>query len=428
MREQPADHPRGISRRDILRVTGAAAVAAIAGGYSSGAQAAAKPIKVGASVSLTGRYARSGEEMYKGYTLWAENLNKMGHSFGKDKLPNASATGLLGRPVELIVLDDRSDPTTGVQLYNELIHNRRVDLLLGPYSSAVSLAVAPIIERNQIPAPIPMAASSAIWIGRHLQWQVQVPANGSARLPGVIEFAKDHGDQKVAIVYEDTEFPRSVVAGLRDRVKKAGLQIVQDEAYPTGITDWTAIVQRAKSAGATVLTGGGYLPDALGITRAVRALNYKPHILSLLTGVALPDFIQTLGDGALTATGDADWVTDVSFPGAAEFTQGFQGHFGHPPDYHAAAGYGGAQLLEEAVRRAGTISDLEKVRNVMFEMQTTTIFNSYHVAPLSSPDSGMQLDATRFMLQVQKDKNGKLYSPVVYPSNAAKASWIYPFA
>lgn len=427
MREQPLQGRRGISRRSILKATGAAAVTVLAGGYGAASLAQARPIKVGASVSLTGRYARSGEEMYKGYKLWVENLNKTGHSFGKDKLPNPSAQGLLGRPIELTVLDDRSDPTTGVQLYNELIHNRRVELLLGPYSSAVSLAVAPIIERSHIPAPIPMAASSNIWIGRHLQWQVQVPANGSARLPGVIEFAKEHGDQKIAIVYEDTEFPRSVVEGLRKRVKEAGLQIVQDEAYPTGITDWTAIVQRAKSAGATVLTGGGYLPDAIGITRAVRALNYEPHILSLLTGVALPDFIQTLGNGALTATGDADWVPDVRFPGAAEFTQAFQRQFGHLPDYHAAAGYGGAQLLEEAVRRAGTISDLEKVRNILFEMQTTTIFNSYHVAPLSSPDSGMQLDATRFMLQVQKDKDGKLHSPVVYPTEAAKADWIYPF-
>src|SRR5699024_8935850 len=149
------------------------------------------------SISLTGKYARSGEEQHKGYKLWAEHVNKLGHSYGKGDLPNTGKPGLLGRPVELIVLDDRSDPTTGVRLYNELVYDREVDLLLGPYSSAVTNAVAPIIEKSRIPTPNPLASSTAIWEGRNLQWQVQVQPPGSRRLPGLTDVAAKHGDKKI---------------------------------------------------------------------------------------------------------------------------------------------------------------------------------------------------------------------------------------
>lgn len=426
-RKYDPSNDTGLTRRNFIKTTGAVAVGAIMTGRMPAAFAQQqKPLRIGASISLTGKYARSGEEQHKGYMLWAEHVNELGHSYGKADLPNTGEPGLLGRPVELIVLDDRSDPTTGVRLYNELIYDRQVDLLLGPYSSAVTNAVAPIIEGARIPTPNPMASSTAIWDGRNLQWQVQVQPPGSRRLPGLTKVASEHGDEKIAIIYEDSEFPRNAADALRVRARKDGMQIVLDTAYPVKITDWTPIVQQVMSSGATVLAGGGYLPDAIGITRATRSLGYQPNILSLLVGVALPDYRNTLGEAALTVTGDADWTPNVNYPGAQQYVEAYLSKYGRLPEYHSAGGYGAAQILEEAVRRAGTLDDLEKIRDIMFDLQTTTVFNLYEVAPLDSPDSGLQLAANRVMLQVQ-EINGELENAVVYPDEAANAQWIYPF-
>ncbi|MGH6943826.1 MAG: amino acid ABC transporter substrate-binding protein [Geminicoccaceae bacterium] len=417
----------GQTRRDFVKTAGVAAGASVLFARAPHVLGQEKPIRIGASLSLTGKYARTGEEEGRGYQLWADSINQQGYSFGKKDLPNTSAKGLLGRPVELVILDDRSDPTTGVRLYNELIYNQKVDLLLGPYSSAVTNAVAPVLEQAQIPTPNPMASSTDIWTGRNLQWQVQIQPPASKRLPGLTETSAAHGDTTIAIIYEDTEFPRNSAEAIRDRATKDGMEIVLDEAYPTKLTDWTPIIQRVTGSGAAVVAGGGYLPDAIGITRAVRSLGYKPHILSLLVGVALPDFEETLGQDALTVTGDADWVTTVGFPGAQEYIEAYHAKYGGMPEYHSAGGYGGAQILEEAVKRVGNITDLEKIRDTMYSLKTTTVFNLYEVAPLDSPDAGLQLAADRVMLQVQEE-GGKLVKPVVAPEAAASAEWIYPFA
>lgn len=417
----------GQSRRDFVKTAGAVAGTSVVFAHAPYVLSQEQPIRIGASLSLTGKYARTGEEEHRGYMLWVENINQQGYSFGKRDLPNTSEKGLLGRQVELIVLDDRSDPTTGVRLYNELVYNQQVDLLLGPYSSAVTNAVAPVIEQAQIPTPNPMASSTDIWTGRNLQWQVQIQPPASKRLPDLTQTAAAHGDQTIAIIYEDTEFPRNSAAAIRERAKADGMEIVHDEAYPAKITDWTPIVEQASGSGAAVLAGGGYLPDAIGITRAVRSLGYKPKILSLLVGVALPDFEQTLAQDALTVTGDADWVTTAGFPGVQEYLDAYRAKYGHDPEYHSVGGYGGAQILEEAIKRVGNITDLEKIRDTMYSLKTTTVFNTYEVAPLDSPDAGLQLAADRVMLQVQED-GGELVKPVVAPAEAASAEWIYPFS
>ncbi|HEY8486479.1 MAG TPA: amino acid ABC transporter substrate-binding protein [Limnochordales bacterium] len=414
----------GIGRRELLKA-GAGALGAAWMASTRGVRGAERPIRIGASLSLTGRYARTGEEQYRGYQLWVEHINRFGASFGKENLPNRSERGLLGRPVELVVLDDRSDPTTGVRLYNELVYRHGVDLLLGPYSSAVTNAVAPVIEQARIPTPNPMASSVGIWQGKRLRWQVQIQPPASKRLPGVEEVAAQRGDRKVAIIYEDTEFPRDAVRALRQRFTRAGLEIVLDQAYPAQTTDWTPIIQQVQRSGATVLVGGGYLPDAVGIMRALRSLRFSPNIVSLLVGVALPDFEGTLGRDALYATGDADWVPWAGFPGNRQFVEAYREKWGRDPEYHAAGGYAGGQILEEAVKRVGRL-DLEAIRDVMFSLDTATVFGRYKVQPLDSPDSGLQVAADRVMLQVQ-EQGGRLVKPVVYPPDAATASWVYPF-
>jgi len=385
-----------------------------------------EPIKIGASLSLTGKYARTGEEQRRGYDLWAMHINNVGYSLGKGNLPHKEPGLIDGRPVELILLDDRSDPTTGVRLFNELIYNRKVDFLLGPYSSSVSSAVAPVIEESKIPTPIPMASSPKIWKGKRRQWMPQIQPPASLRLPGIVKMCKEKGDKTIAIIYSDAAFPRAAAEGVKERAEKYGLDIVLYEAYPKTLTDWIPIVSKAKDRKADVLAGGGYLPDSIGIVKAAKSINYIPHAISIVVGVALPDFKDSLGDDVLNVTGDADWEPGVEYPGAKEFTEAYQKRNGRLPEYHAAGGYGGAQVLEEAVKRVGNIKDKKAIRDMMYQLDTVTIFNKYKVMPLDSPDSGLQTAALRLLLQWQK-VGEELKKVVIYPPEAATGKFIYPF-
>jgi len=419
---------RGINRREFFKKTaaGAAGISVVGMGPRLAWGKEKEPIKVGASLSLTGKYARTGEEQRRGYDLWAMHINNVGYSLGKGNLPHKEPGLIDGRPVELILLDDRSDPTTGVRLFNELIYNRKVDFLLGPYSSSVSNAVAPIIEESKIPTPIPMASSPKIWKGKRRQWMPQIQPPASLRLPGIVKMCKEKGDKTIAIIYSDAAFPRAAAEGVKARAEKYGLDIVLYEAYPKTLTDWIPIVSKAKDRKADVLAGGGYLPDSIGIVKATKSINYIPHAISLVVGVALPDFRDSLSDDVLNITGDADWEPGVEYPGAKEFTEAYQKRNGRLPEYHAAGGYGGAQILEEAVKRVGNVKDKKAIRDVMYQLDTVTIFNKYKVMSLDSPDSGLQTAALRLLLQWQR-VGGELKKVVIYPPEAATGKFIYPF-
>ena len=124
---------------------GAVALVALLG--STGAEAQA-PIKIGASLSLTGTYAKPGTYQKEGYEVCADELNAKG--------------GLLGRKVEFVMYDDQSSTQTAQRLYEKLITEDKVDAVMGPYSSAVSEAVANVTEKYKKVMVAPLAATTSI--------------------------------------------------------------------------------------------------------------------------------------------------------------------------------------------------------------------------------------------------------------------------
>jgi branched-chain amino acid transport system substrate-binding protein len=99
-------------------------------------------------MSLTGRFAEAGNDTHQGYLLWAKHVNAKG--------------GLLGRPVELLIYNDQSDPQTSVNLYQQLINQDKVDLVFGPTTSPITIVASTVTEKLRYPM-IPLAASEEIW-------------------------------------------------------------------------------------------------------------------------------------------------------------------------------------------------------------------------------------------------------------------------
>ena len=111
--------------------------------------AQAADVVVGTSVALTGKYARTGQEQLQGFQMWVEEVNARG--------------GLLGRKVALKYYDDESKPETGAKLYEKLITDDKVDLLIGPYSSDVTMAASTVAEKHKMPMVSSGASASEIW-------------------------------------------------------------------------------------------------------------------------------------------------------------------------------------------------------------------------------------------------------------------------
>src|SRR5207253_7244355 len=187
------------------------AMGVVAGGLPAEAQG---PIRIGASLSLTGTYAKLGRNQHEGYKLCVKDLNAKG--------------GLLGRKVELVVYDDQSLPATAVRLYEKLITEDKVDGVMGPYSSPVTEASVNVTEKYKKVMVAPLAATTSIFKkGRKYIFMVITPAENY--LDGLIDMAAKRGLKTVAIINEDTLFPKASAAGTAEAAKKRGMQVVLQE-------------------------------------------------------------------------------------------------------------------------------------------------------------------------------------------------------
>jgi branched-chain amino acid transport system substrate-binding protein len=408
---------RGVTRRSFM----ATAAGTVALPYVASAQPA-KPIKMGAPMPLTGRFSRMAIYCIDGYRLWAKHINEMGYSYGNEHLPHHGPGLIQGRKVELTILDDTSDPTTGARLMTYLIYNTKVDLLLSAYASSINMATRPIIEGAQIPTVSSSASSNDIWIGQHLKWMVQLMTPAARRFAGIEAACKSAGLSKIALLYIDDAMPIAAAAGVRKRLVDAGLDVVLYEAYPIGMKDMVSLVRKARDAGAEVLAGGGYTEDAILMAKAALSLKWTPKAIWHMADFGYPDFKKALGENAAWHCGDTEWLATATWPGNKQFVEAFRKEYGKEPEWVAAAGYGACQILEEAVKRVGSVEDHKGIRDVLFSLERDTVFAHYKVNPLGSPDAGLQVGATRIGMQYQME-NGQLVNKVIYPKSIANGSF-----
>jgi len=337
-----------------------AAAAVLALAWPTAAQA---PIKVGASISLTGTYAKPGTYQKEGYELCAQEVNDKG--------------GVLGRKVEFVFYDDQSMPPTGVRLYEKLITEDKVDVVMGPYSSAISEAVANVTEKYKKVMVAPLAATTSIFKkGRKYAFMVISPAE--VYLEGLVDLAAKRGLKTIAIVNEDTLFPKTAAVGTAELAKKKGLQIVLQEAYPKGNTDFSALLTKIKAANPDVIAASTYFDDAVALTRQMKELNLNPKMYGVTVGGDIPEFYDLLKQNAEYIYGATQWEPTLPYPGQKEFMAAYTSKFKHEPSYHAAAGYAGCQIYLEAVKRAATL-DADKVRDQLLKLEMRTILGDYKV-------------------------------------------------
>jgi len=334
------------------------------------------PIRIGASLSQTGAFATLGQNRLRAYQLCIRDANEKG--------------GVLGRKIELVIEDDRSDAKLGADIYERLITQDKVHAILGPYSSPITDAVADIAEKHKMPLLALAATASLYQKGRRFIFMVPPPAE--VFLEGLMDIAAQRGLKTVAIVYEDTLFPKATAQGAIALAKKKGLEIVRVEAYSKGQRDFTGVLGRIGEARPDVLAAATYFDDALAIVRNMKLLHVNVKMFGVTVGGDLPKFQQMLGADAEFVYGASQWEPELvtlragglvpvarQYPGAREFVEAYRREFpGADISYQSASGYAGCQLLIEAIKKAGAL-DGEKIRAAILKMDVNTVFGRFRV-------------------------------------------------
>jgi branched-chain amino acid transport system substrate-binding protein len=389
------------------------AAAAIAAVLLPAAYAQA-PIRIGASMGLSGQYADLGQTIQRGYQLCVKHANEQG--------------GVLNRRLELTVMDDQSQAPSSVAIYERLIAQDKVDLVFSPYSSPITDAVADVTEKYRKPMVAAGAATTSIFKkGRRFAFMLLSPAE--VYLEGLVDLAAKRGLKTIAILYEDTLFPKAIAQGTADLAKRRGLQVSLFEGYPKGTKDFGALLPKIKAANPDVVAAATYVDDSMAIARGMKEADINPKMFGVTVGGDLPKFHETLGRSAEFIYGASQWEETLvtlragglipiarQYPGAKEFVESYRKEFpGADLSYQTAQGYGACQVLLEGVKRAGSL-DAERIRDAIARLDTPTIFGAFKV-----DGDGFQVGHKMVLFQWQDGKKA-----IVWPEDLAPGTPRFP--
>jgi branched-chain amino acid transport system substrate-binding protein len=314
-----------------------------------------EPIKIGFSMALTGGLAPNGKSALLAQKIWEEDVNAKG--------------GLLGRPVKLIYYDDKSSPAEVPAIYTKLLDIDKVDLIIGPYATAMIAPAMPIViqRKKNFVGLLGLAVNSEFNYPNYFCMIPSGPDPKPSFTKGFfdIAMAQNPKPQTVAIVSADQEFSRNAADGARENVKKLGLKIVYDKNYPPSTTDFAPIVRAIQATNPDLVNVNSYPPDSVGMVRAVNEIGFKPKMIGGgMVGLQATAIKTQLGPLLNGWTNYDFWlpVPKMEFPGVNDLMKKYQARaaaegvdaLGY---YMAPWGYAQLQVVQQAIEGTKGLDD-----------------------------------------------------------------------
>jgi len=407
--------------RNRLRRTGPAAVTSLmvmalaacaSSSNNAGANASAgtkAPLVIGASVSLTGDFADSGKAVKAGYELWASAVNAKG--------------GVLGRTVQMKIVDDTSSPTQVVTNYQNLINKDKVDLVFGPFSSLLTVPASQVAKRYGYAFLEPAGGGPAVFEQKLDDLFFVQPApvvkSGDVFADWILSLPASAQPKTAAYAELDDPFATPIAEDIRTRFEAAGIKTVYRQVYPAETQDFSPIMAKVAAAKPDVLVSGTQNEDAYSQVKSLVQLKFSPQFMFMSNGANSPaEFPDKVGSSNTTAIMSAgDWYPGSTATGSADFTAQYVKAYGGTADTidnSSAEAYATGQLVEAVAKQTGKIDNATIIATLHKGTWPTLL------GDLSWDSTGAP-NGTFHLVQWQ---GGKLVS--VFPAAGAAASPVYP--
>lgn len=363
-------------------------------------QAWAQPLVVGAALPLSGQLADLAADMQRALLLWQESRNAAG--------------GLLGRPLELKLLDDRSEASASTRLYEQLIDTEGAALLLGPFGSAASLSAAAVAERRRrVLVNVTGVTGNIHRAGTRFVFQVPAPLAEYGE--GALAIVRSTSYRRLHVVARNDPGSQEAAERLVERAVAAGLEPGLVESVPAGAVDYAAQIVKARARNAEAWIAFGQPEDAANMVKSFKRIGYAPWIF-LAQGAAEPKFLKFVGQDAEFALGVSPYETTFRTRGNPEFVEAWRKRWSTDPGRVAATAFASLLVLEEAVRKAGTVES-GRLRAALAALHTETPIGPYRVDAL-----GTQVAAKPAVMQIVAGRR-----EIVWPEALATAKWQLPY-
>jgi len=366
------------------------------------------PIVIGISLPLTGDFSEPGKGVQRGYEAWAKVVNDSG--------------GLLGRKVELKILDDQSNADRVVSDYEQLLGKDSVDLVFGPFSTRLVVPSARVAEEYGMLFVEPAGAAKAVFEQGFKNLFYAAPAVANDHYNHLAEriLAMPDGQRPKTAAYAamDDPFAQGTAYGLKEKLEKAGIKTVVNEVDPPNTTDFGSIAAKIASSKADMVVGGSQYQDGVNLIVALQQLNYQPKLAAFSTAPTEPEFAKAIGnktEGVLSPTG---YTQDAKFPSNVEFVKKYTAQFGSPPEEDQANGYTTGQVVAAAVKAVGCAEQGDCQKKLVEWVRKNEVETV--VGPLSWDDKGRPQGAH----MIQQWIGGEIQ--IVLPEDVKEADFIYP--
>jgi branched-chain amino acid transport system substrate-binding protein len=359
------------------------------------------PIVFAASLPLTGEFSISGTKHRDGYQFCVDEINARG--------------GLLDRQVELIVEDNRSDPEVVITQTERFINVEGADIILGTFSSLLGFPASTVAYQAGMVHGLPSSAALRIWERGYdniFYFQQNAAEFTGNTITGLIDHYTETGviaepPQTAAIVYADDFFAGAIAKGFTGGVvefendngetvsieiapllDQAGMELVFEETWPVGFSDWLTLANSIATADADFLSiSTASAEEAISLIQALQTVGYSPDLLYASQGNQA-EFGEALGDAVNGVVTHSVWSPAADFPGTlagepysnADFVAGFTEAFGTPPDEDEAIPFGVCQGMEQAILGTGGTDNsalIEWLHGRTPEEPVTTVVGSF---------------------------------------------------
>lgn len=341
-----------------MRLVLAAALAALLAGVAPPAHA---QVKIGVVNSLSGPFAAFGERYRTGLEVALEEINADG--------------GINGEDLELVIEDDRSEAQSALAAVESLV-NQDVPLIIGSYASSITGPMAQLMTRQQVPLIVLGSADDSI-TKPGSEWVFRAKHNSTivARTYfDYFDYLREKGDgelKTVTMLYGNGAWPASLAAAGKTFAEERGYEIVGDQSYDQGTSDFRPILNRFRSEEPDILYIVSYADDGVAITRQLREVGLDAKVIAIDTSAALPTFPEQVGDLAEYVATVVSWSKDVQYEGVEDLHRRLKEASGSEPSFYEAEGYLALRIAADALRRAGS-TEREAVRQALDETDLET--------------------------------------------------------
>ena len=372
-------------------------------------------ITLGSSISLTGKYATNGLHTQRGYDYAVKVINEAG------------GVKVGGKSYKLAVkyYDDESTPARGAQLAERLIQQDGVEYMLGPYSSGMTKAIAPVSEKFGVPMVEAEGASRSLFTQGY-KYLFAVLSTSEQYLATAIDFAAEKSSDpksvKIALAFEGDPFSMDVRAGVMDKINEYGMKVIIDDQLPADLSDMSTTLTKVKAMKPDALIISGHSKGAATAARQIDEMKVNVPMIALThcEAAKVQEKFPKTSNGFLCPT---QWVetlskSDPMFGSAADWNSGFKADYPSYTSvpYQSAQASAAVYVFKEAFEAANSF-DKDKLRDAISAVEMETFYGDIKFSA-----QGNNIAKPMFMRQIDGSGTYNLVEKagdMAYPRNVA---------